>query len=435
MNIPSYKSIKQYILILLSNKIFKSFSWLLILQIFNTLMPILTLPYITSILGASNYGFFSIALNIITYFQVVVEFGFAYTGTKKITLYEAEKNNNMISLTYNRIITARLLLFSICTIVTIILSECFISDYKLKKCLYVLLSMILGVTFQLNWLFQGKQDMKIITIINAISRFVSVIFIFGFIKHSEDVGLYSFFYALTFLIVGLLGNLYAIYKYNLTFKFASINDAFNEILDSWYVFTSQAMGRIFSNVNLTIIAFLCSSKIIGIYSAIYKIPYLLLMIYFPISQAIYPYISLKFSKSFIDGKNTLIKLSKMILSFYLLASIILCVNSRRIVLFVFEDEFVEYYFIIFPLTIWAIISIINNILGLQFLVASGHSKDYSISFFYSSVAGFIIYYVFGICFDFIGIISATVLNEAILTLLMIRRINKIVKLNETQNTS
>ncbi|MCB7065273.1 oligosaccharide flippase family protein [Enterocloster citroniae] len=72
---------------ILEKKSVKNGAWMYLLQIFNTIVPLLTLPYITRILGASQYGMFSIAINIITYFQVIVEYGFGMSATRKLPVY------------------------------------------------------------------------------------------------------------------------------------------------------------------------------------------------------------------------------------------------------------------------------------------------------------------------------------------------------------
>lgn len=74
------KVIKQ----LTTSKLIKNGFWLFVLQVFNTVVPMFTLPYITRILGPSGYGDFSLALNWILYLQVIVEYGFGYWGARKI---------------------------------------------------------------------------------------------------------------------------------------------------------------------------------------------------------------------------------------------------------------------------------------------------------------------------------------------------------------
>ena len=86
-------NIKKYLHKIVSSKSVANGMWLYALQFFNLVVPLLTLPYITRILGAESYGTFSIALNVITYLQVVVEYGFGMSATRKVAI-EGKKNLN-----------------------------------------------------------------------------------------------------------------------------------------------------------------------------------------------------------------------------------------------------------------------------------------------------------------------------------------------------
>ena len=94
---------------LLKSKVLVNSAWLIVLQVFNTVVPLLTLPYITRVLGTSNYGVFSLALNWITYFQVIVEYGFGFTGARKVSIYGDDGLQEL----YSRIITARIMLLGV----------------------------------------------------------------------------------------------------------------------------------------------------------------------------------------------------------------------------------------------------------------------------------------------------------------------------------
>lgn len=49
---------------LIHKKSVKNGLWMYALQFFNMVVPLLTLPYITRVLGTAGYGTFSTALNI-----------------------------------------------------------------------------------------------------------------------------------------------------------------------------------------------------------------------------------------------------------------------------------------------------------------------------------------------------------------------------------
>ena len=220
---------------IVTSKVFKNGVWLTILQLVNTVIPIITIPYITRILGAEEYGVFSIALNWILYLQVLVEFGFGLSGARKVALIkenEKEKLNNI----FNNIISARLILLSISIVILSII--CLISNFNIKTCLClaILFTMVIGTTFQLTWLFQGKQNMKFITIINVIARIISILLTFIFIKKQNHIYLYCFLYAITILISSAISMFVASREYGLKFKFSKFKFILEEIKDGIYIF-------------------------------------------------------------------------------------------------------------------------------------------------------------------------------------------------------
>ena len=138
---------------LLKSKVLGNSVWLIILQVFNTVIPLLTIPYITRVLGTSNYGVFSLALNWITYFQVIVEYGFSFTGARKVSIY----GDDVMQALYSRIITARILLLCGTFLVMNGLSWILRVGIEQYVSMNILFLIILGVAFQLTWfVFSGK---------------------------------------------------------------------------------------------------------------------------------------------------------------------------------------------------------------------------------------------------------------------------------------
>ena len=99
-------SIKQ----ILKSKSLKNGIWLYALQFFNTVIPLLTVPYITRILGAKGYGTFSIALNLVMYLQVIVEYGFALSATRKVALEDSNQNLNKL---FTEVTLCRFILYGV----------------------------------------------------------------------------------------------------------------------------------------------------------------------------------------------------------------------------------------------------------------------------------------------------------------------------------
>lgn len=408
MNCIKLKKIKQ-------SKLLKNGLWLFVLQVFNTIVPMITLPYVTRILGGAGYGDFSLALNWILYLQVIVEYGFGYWGAHRVATNGKEHLQN----TFSSIITARIALLIVSFVamcVVYILSGKKISHFI---CMNILFFMVLGVTFQLTWLFQGMQDMKFITMINATSRTISVLLIFTLIKDAGDVYLYCFLYSCTYILSAVIGLYMANKMYGLKVRLCRFKDAKSALSEAWPLFISQAMSKVLSGFGVTVLGVIATSNAVGIYSAVYKIPYTMALFFNPISQAVYPNISASFSKSKEMGYSRVKKIASFIVPLFSGMAIIIAILHHPIVWILFGTEYVNCSFILVPLAIWFVLSVINNFLGIQTLVASGHQKEYSNVFLISAICSVVLYVILGKIWGLFGIAFSTCISEFLLMIFLI----------------
>ena len=412
----------QRLKVLFSSHIVKNGIWLYILQLFNTVMPLITLPYITRILGPSQYGVFSSALNLVGYFQVIVEYGFNLSGARKIAI---AKDSNEISEIYSKITASKLFLCGVTFFIMIIISLFLGINKTQLTCMIILYSMVLGTAIQQTWLFHGLQDMKYITIISMISRAISVVMILILIKDAEQLYLYCSLYSLTFLLIGIISILIIKLKFKICFKRVKARELLNELKDGWYLFTTSAMSKIFSDIGLTVLVFTSTDRNVGIYSAIYKIPLIITMIYAPIGQIIYPYVSKKYTYSFENGIRLIKRILKFIIPILSVLSLIMICCSKIIINFIYGSEYSAHSLLLAPLIFWMGLSILNNLLGIQILVASGHLKEYSVSFRIGVIAILLFNITFGVIGGMYGVAIAAMLAELTLTIVIIFYIKRI----------
>ena len=397
--------------------------WLYVLQFFNTVFPLLTLPYVTRILGTDNYGIFSYALNIITYLQVIVEYGFNLSGARKIAIYEDEKEREKI---YSKIVTAKIFLLMCSLILTIIVIMVFRFTDKQIFTIVIMFLIVVGTAITQPWLFQGKQKMKFVTISNAIVRIIFVILIFLLVKKEEDLYMYSFLYSVVFVLIGIL-QIYIIKRvFNYKYKMCNLKECIQELKDGWYTFTTSAMSKIFTGIGVTILGIIYkdNASIVGIYSAIQKIPLAINMAYSPVSQAIFPYISKKYREDYTFSINFIKKLINITIILMIVSIVITFCFSYEIVKIAFGESYTQYHLILVPLIIWAFLGILNNLLGIQILVANGRTKEYSKAFTISSISIALLNIILGILFGIYGIAIATMLSELVLNIILIKEIYK-----------
>ena len=72
-------------------RIVKNMTALGVLQIANYLIPLLVLPVVSRVLGATLFGSVGYAQNIVSYLTLLVNFGFEYSATRQVALAGDDK--------------------------------------------------------------------------------------------------------------------------------------------------------------------------------------------------------------------------------------------------------------------------------------------------------------------------------------------------------
>ena len=332
---------------MLKRKAVKNGAWLYLLQIFNTVVPLFTLPYITRILGTKQYGIFSIAINIIGYYQVVVEYGFAMSATRKVAL--SDKNTDSLSKTFSTVLFSRCFLLIVCFGITA--GYVFFNSSQLSQCLCLLILMVtlFGNCIQLNWLFQGMQQMKYITIVSMISRIITVVMTFVFVKSVDDLYLYCLLYAISPVISGILGLIFAKNTFHIRLVKVGLDEILCEMKSGWYVFTTQLSSKVFGAIGITFLGLFATNEEVGIYSAIQKIPNILILAWTPITQVLYPISSQRFHESFKHGKLFVNKMKRVFVSLFLFIAIGFSAISKLLVAMAFGHEYATKFYWMIPL--------------------------------------------------------------------------------------
>jgi len=377
--IEFFTEIKTHIKKLFKSKAGKNGIWLYIAQFINTICPIIVVPYLTRVLGAERYGAFSIALNFIGYLQVIIEYGFAMSATRKLS--QNDDDYDYLCKLFTLVVLARLVFFLLSAVALFVYAMIVKSDQQLFVCALVLGVTLFAYLLQLNWLFQGKQDMMWTSIVSMVTRLVSLGLTFALVRTEADLYLYCWIYALGPLIGSLVCILIAKIKYKARFQRIKFKELLAEIKDGWFVFTTQLSSKVFTAIGLTFLGIFAGKYISGVYSAIAKIPYVVTVCWMPISLILYPIFSKRFSVSFDNGFSLVKKAMLVFLLLFGAGIVVVGCFSKIIIEIAFGSDYSEYYYWVFPQLLWVIFGIANNFLGIQTLLASGNDKKYAICFY------------------------------------------------------
>ena len=408
---------------LLKNKNVKNGIWLYLLQFFNTIIPLMTIPYITRVLGRGEYGTFSIALNVIGYLQVLIEYGFGMSATREVAISNKEREG--LCTIFTGVLFARILLMALGVCISVFYILITGADTTLRLCLIIMLICLVGYCLQQNWLFQGMQEMKFISIVNILARAISTFLIFLLVKTEKDLLLYCLLYTVSPLLSGVVGLGIAVYRYKIHLVKVSSDLIIQKLKSGWYVFTTQLSAKVFGAIGVTFLGIFSSKVEVGMFSAIQKIPNIMVLAWTPVSQVLYPIVSQKMSVSFEEGTRFVSKMRNFFLSVFSFFAVIIAVFSRTVVSVAFGAEYSEKYYWIVPLLLWTVLSIANNFMGIQTLLSSNHDKEYSICFQISVAFTVFINLILVYFFGGTGAAIAPVLAELVLSITLLYQIHKL----------
>ncbi|WP_144549959.1 oligosaccharide flippase family protein [Peribacillus simplex] len=404
------------------NKIIKNIVSLFLLKGVDYVYPLVLIPLLIKTLGIDNYGEIVFSVSIISFFVIVVNYGFDYSVTKKIAELKSENNKTTSNLAIRKIVTTTyyakglLTLFSI--LVILIIWLLFLNSKVHFNILVISLITLISNILNPVWFFQGIQKMGYITIISFGSKLATIVLAIKIINSPNDLIFGAFAYVLPNLISGLLGFLVLLKIQGLSVKFNFV-DVKQTLKEGWSVFLS-----IISSSSLTVfipifLGIFYNNAIVGAYVSIEKIARAFLGCFQPITQAVYPYIS---SIKRNSGKRA-IKLIKILGVLLFCAAIILSlfivVYGKDIIGILYGSEMENYYFILYYFALLIPFSVLNNVIGIQYMVNFGLEKQYSRAFIFTSLSAVVLYYIGNAFWELKGVLLTLVFSEVLLTLTMI----------------
>lgn len=178
----------------------KNFIFNLVYQILTLLLPLITSPYVSRILGPENIGIYSYTYAIVSTFMMAGALGIATHGQKEIA--SNRNDEEKCSELFWGIFLTRFLTVSITTIIFIIYA---LYDIKYSVFYMAQIPFLLSTVLDISWLFQGLERFDIIVFRNLFIKILGIILIFTLVKKTTDL----IIYLLILSVSQLLGNMTA----------------------------------------------------------------------------------------------------------------------------------------------------------------------------------------------------------------------------------
>lgn len=403
-------------------RLIKNFISLFVLQGLNYLLPLVTIPYLTRVLGAPSYGLVLFATSTVMYFQIFTDYGFNLSATRRISINR--ENKEEVNNIFCSVLLIKSVFFLISCIIMFLMVN-FISRFgQNASVFYVLMILVLGNVIFPVWLFQGMEEMKYIVYVNIAIKTLITAMIFIFVRSSSDFVILAFINSLASFLTGLVCLIIACKKFKLKLYIPNFSIMILDLKQGWHVFLTSMLSSVIINTGTFVLGIFTSDVIVGYYGGIDKIVKAFSSMFIPVTQAIFPYINSKFNDSYESGKKELIKFSKIILIVTLAICLGIILFNKTIVTILLGKDYLPYAHILQIMTIWIFFSILNNLVGVQYLIGTGYGKEYSKAFSLAAIITLIIMLIFVNFISFYAVVLATIIGEITLTISMFYIIKK-----------
>ena len=170
----------------------KNYMYNLVYQVLIVILPIITAPYLSRVLGATKIGIYTYTYNIVSYFMLFGSLGVALYGKREIAYVQDDKKKR--TQLFWEILVVKFITVTIATAVYVLVFIVLGKEYNIFYT--ILLFELLSTAVDITWFFQGLEDFKKTVTRNVIVRLVAVTCIFIFVKKPEDILKYTLIYSL-----------------------------------------------------------------------------------------------------------------------------------------------------------------------------------------------------------------------------------------------
>jgi polysaccharide transporter, PST family len=252
----------------------------------NLLIPILIIPYLIKTVGIERFGIIALIQTICSFFFIITDYGFNITAVKSISVNRHDKEK--VIKIINEVLGTKLFLTPLS--LPVFFGVCWFILKENASVALILMNFMLvaGQAFFPIWLFQGIEKNQYITYTNIVSKVTFIILLFALVNTKEDYILCNFLLGSVNFISGIIVTyIYLKRELNQKFQYVPFASIKKQLNVGKEIFISNFSINTYINSNILILTFFVSPHLIGIYSIVEKIIFLIRSLLGVFIQAIY----------------------------------------------------------------------------------------------------------------------------------------------------
>lgn len=396
----------------LQRSIIRNIVSLYVLQFADYIIPLIMVSYLTRRLGPEGYGSITFAHALINYINIFVDYNFNLSATRDISIFRHD--HRVVNHIAYHVWMAKGLL-SLIGLAVLFIIITFVPKIRNNFWLFIFLyGVVLGNVFFPKWLFQGMDQMVIISLINLGVKIFILGSVFLLVQTPEDKITYAWLVGGGYFVAGLVGFLIAVYRYKLYPIKTSFFQIYQTLREGWFLFITSVSVSLYTSANVVILGILSNYEIVGYFSIADKIIRAIISLNGPIMSAFYP-----FSCRNIGTKEYFSLLRKIFFLLIVVGLIILFgifKFSESIIVLFAGNDFLLSSLILKVLSPLIIIIFISHITSSQILIPLKLDKPLFIILFLAGIANILLSFIFVPMFGALGMAAIVLFVELSITL-------------------
>jgi len=387
-------------------------------------MPLITVPYTTRVLGADLLGTNAHTASIAQWFVIFGIMGINMYGNREIARVRDDKNE--LSKTFFEIYLMQFI--NLIIVGVIFLLFVWVTDFSFNNILLIQGITLISVMFDITWFFYGVEDFKKASIRNMVIKVLGVSLIFILVKGHDDFITFILINTLTAILGQVI--MWVQLRQYINFTKVSLKGAYKHFKPNIDLFIPQVAISVYVVLDITMIGFLSTDADVAFYQNSQRIVKMFLVFVTSIGAVMLPRIANTFHKGDVEQVNKYIS-TTMKLALYLSIPMMfgmMAVGPYFVNWFLAPEFSVVGPLIMITAPIMLFISI-SNVFGIQYMVPTGMSKEYSRSVIIGAVTNLILNTILIPFFGAFGAAIGSLGAELMVTLVQYYYIRSKIKLN------
>ena len=346
------------------------------------ILPLITFPYVSRILGVEQLGKYDFSNSFVSYFVLLAGLGISAYAIREGAKY---RNNQLELEKFAKEIFSINVFSMLGAYVLLAITIIFVPKVQDYTLLIIILSVqIVFATLGRGWLYTINEDYVFITIRTIILQFVSLVLLFVFVRDVEDVVVYTII-----TTISLSGNDFL----NLMFshKYCKLKFSFHinrkHLKPIFLIFSTAISITIYASTDTVMLGFFGTDYNVGLYSVSVKIYNIVKQLVAAVLVVTIPRFSYYIGQKKQDEyQNLFRKVCNMLMLILLPVMIGLTMVSQECILFISGVEYIEATMPLQLLSIALLFNLVSYMLGYCILLPNGKEQI----FFKATLSGAIV---------------------------------------------